>query len=137
MCYLDKLKVFNYPFENRKIGPVCLLPFSKGLPLRHSFHNLYQAGDLVWHMRNINRERYDNIKQLEFDGKNIVYPDNFVIKLADENDLSLYLMKNGTKLRIPDWDTFLALKVPRRDIVLLGEKEFARIPTGAELPPIK
>lgn len=134
MCYLDKLKVYNYPFENRKIGPICLLPFSKGLPLRHSFHNLYQTGDLVWHMRRVDRQRYENIKQLKFDGKYIVYPDGFVIKSADENNPHLYLMKNGTKHRIPDWDTFVDLKLSRRDIFHLSEIEFSRIPAGQEIP---
>jgi len=62
------------------------------------------------------------------------FPDGTIIKLEGKKHQSIYYMEKGRKRWIPDWDTFVYMKLDMGKVMNLSPSEFEAIPLGPELP---
>jgi len=56
LCWKANMAKLGAPFEQRAIGPICLLPPSLGAPWRANMHGEYQPGDLLRHQKELTAE---------------------------------------------------------------------------------
>lgn len=55
--------------------------------------------------------------------------------IQGHNGKQIFVMQNGTKRGIPNWDTFVALGYSLNDVVVLTDFKMARIAQGEDMPP--
>ena len=63
--------------------------------------------------------------------------DGDLVSLSDKRHKTLYILFNGSKHAVPNWDTFLALRQDWGDVQLLGASDFEAVPLGTPLPPLE
>lgn len=162
LCWDNMLKSFYFPFESRKINHICLLPSSRGIPMRHHMHGVYRKGDFVRHEKGLNAEDINNgggNLKYEWREKRLIFPNNSVVsrvavglprpnrsKRSFVDDITLfsqvkglvdrsvdYIGADGARHNIPDSETLFAHGLSLDNVIHVNEEYFDLIPKGNPL----
>jgi hypothetical protein len=133
---------WSYPQGRRKFSQICLLP-EIGVPFQHHTHYTLNAGEFIWHKKNLGKEVmlesgyfFYNVSN----GKQFLRNATFVKENGNKNK-GIYSFIDNKKHLIPDMSTLTYLRKCygksnyKSNIVIMASTDFGKIEIGEALQP--
>jgi len=108
-----------------------------GLKRPISLHDIpyyIKSSEMMSNIHIMNEEEWNIIPTVELLKRPILLPDHTIIKQSSEQVKELYLMEQGYKRLIPDWDTFVYLKLDIHTVKHISKEIFDSIEMGVPIP---
>ena len=144
LCWLHLMTKWQYPFEQRKVGHICLLPSNRGIPLRHHMHGIHKPGELIRHQKGLSGERiaadknyFRQINASTGSERNFFHflPGSL---LRHHHSKEIFIIQEDDKKHlIPNGQTFLAMGLEFHNVISVSDDLFSSISLGSAMPSLK